>query len=90
MITQFKIASHLADEYCSKSTCTVDINLLDFIQINGRVIKDEIKTENEYVTIQANDGGTFSSEWDNSVLKILFILRESYILKDSFYLYGDR
>jgi hypothetical protein len=37
----------------------------------------------------ANEGGAFSPEWEKSDMKLLFILRESYILKPSFDA-GDR
>ncbi|MBO5957004.1 MAG: hypothetical protein J6Q39_05555 [Bacteroidales bacterium] len=90
MFTQIKIANYKADAYLNKPTCTIDIKDADFIQINGRVIKDELKDGEEYVTIKANDGGAFSPDWEKSDLKILFILRESYILKKSYYEYGDR
>jgi hypothetical protein len=90
MFTQIKIANYKADAYLNKPTCTIDIKDADFIQINDRVIKNELKDCEEYVTIKANDGGAFSPDWEKSDLKILFILMESYILKKSYYEYGDR
>lgn len=90
MISQFKIANFKADAYSKKDTCTIDLSHLDFIQINDRIIKDELREDIDYVTIQANDGGAFSTDWKKSDLKILYILRESYILKKSFYEDGDR
>lgn len=90
MFTQIKIANYKADAYLNKPTCTIDIKDADFIQINDSVIKNELKDGEEYVTIKANDGGAFSPDWEKSDLKILFILRESYILKKSYYEHGDR
>lgn len=90
MLNQIKIANYKADAYLNKPTCTIDIKDADFIQINGRVIKDELNDGDEYVTIKANDGGPFSPDWERSDLKILFILMESYILEKSYYEYGDR
>lgn len=90
MLTQIKIANYKVDAYLNKVTCTIDIKDADFIQINDRVIKDELKDGEEYVTIKANDGGAFSPDWEKSDMKLLFILRESYILKKSYYEHGDR
>jgi hypothetical protein len=58
--------------------------------IEGSVIKNDLEEGEEYVTIKANEGGAFSPDWEKSKLKILFILRESYILKDSFFKNNDR
>lgn len=85
MISQIKIANYKADAYA----CTIDIRRVNFIQINGRIIKNELMDGENYVTITANEGGAFSPEWEKSDLKLLFILRESYILKPSFDA-GDR
>lgn len=85
MISQIKIANYKADTYA----CTIDIRRVNFIQINGRIIKNELIDGENYVTITANEGGAFSPEWEKSDLKLLFILRESYILKPSFDA-GDR
>lgn len=89
MSNQIKIANYKADAYLNKPTCTIGIKDPDFIQINGRVIKNELKDGENYVTIMANEGGAFSPEWEKSDMKLLFILRESYILKPSFDA-GDR
>lgn len=61
-----------------------------YIMIGGRVIKNDLEEGQEYVTISANEGGAFSPDWEHSKLKLLFILRESYILKDSFFKHNDR
>ena len=43
MSNQIKIANYKVDAYLNKPTCTIDIRDADFIQINGRVIKNELK-----------------------------------------------
>lgn len=90
MLTQIKIANYKAYAYSGKATCTLDIKDLGFLRIYGRIIKDDLKDGEDYVTINANDGGAFSPDWEKSDLKILYVLRESYILKKSFFEEGDR
>ena len=46
MISQIKIANYKADAYA----CTIDIRRVNFIQINGRIIKNELLDGENYVT----------------------------------------
>ena len=89
MLNQIKIANFKAYAYSGKATCTLDIKDLGFLSIYGRIIMDELIDDENYVTIMANEGGASSPEWEKSDMKLLFILRESYILKPSFDA-GDR
>lgn len=84
-ITNFNVNAQLESEFA-----TLSIKRLGSITICGRVIKNDLREGEEYVTISANEGGAFSPDWENSRLKILFVLRESYILKDSFFKNNDR
>ena len=90
MKTKLKIASGQVDSYCDRNYATIDVDEVAYIEINGVVLKDETQGDCDYVTIEANYGGAFSPEWEHSDIKLLFILRESYILKDSFYKNGHR
>ena len=91
MITEIKIPylAAIAQEDYDCATLDVKKKAHSMI-IHGNVIKDELIDGEEYVTIRANEGGAFSQDWEKSQLKILFILRESYILKDSFFNNNDR
>ena len=62
---------------------------MSYIEVDGNVLKDETQDKVKYETISANSGGAFSDMWENSDIKLLFILRECYILKDSFYNCND-
>ena len=91
MTTEIKIAKHHVDAYCEKNYATIDVKLVAYIKVCGCVVKNEPEEPGvEYETIYANSGGVFSEEWVQSELKLLFILKESYILKDSYYKDGHR
>lgn len=72
------------EEYKNKKFATINPDDVSKIVINGEVVKNKMQDGIEYVTILSNIGGAFSQEWAKSDIKIPFILRESYILYDSF------
>ena len=88
--TELKISSKIVDAYCGRNYATIDVDDAAYIAVNGVVLKNEVQGDGDYVTIEANDGGVFSPEWEHSDIKLLFVLKESYILKDSFYKEGHR
>ena len=90
MNTEFKIKQFHAITQLESEWATVSIEKYASMIIEGSVIKNDLEEGEEYVTIKANEGGAFSPDWEKSKLKILFILRESYILKDSFFKNNDR
>ena len=81
---QIIIEKSKIDEYKNKKFATINPDDVSKIVINGEVVKNKMQDGIEYVTILSNIGGAFSQEWAKSDIKILFILRESYILYDSF------
>lgn len=83
-MTTIKISQGNVDSYQERETATIDINDADYICIDDVVIKDDLTHGVKYETILRNEGGIFSPNWESSNMKILFILKESYILKDSF------
>ena len=85
-----KILNYNVNAQLEAEWATLPIKKCAYILIGGRVIKNEIEEGHEYVTISANEGGAFTPDWEHSELKLLFILRESYILKDSFFKNNDR
>lgn len=90
MKTEIKISLLNVNAQLESEWATLPIKKCASIMIGGSVIKNDLAEEQEYVTISANEGGAFSEDWEKSRLKILFILRESYILKDSFFKNNDR
>ena len=90
MKTQLTIAREIVDSYCGRNYATINLDEVAYIEVNGDVLKDETRDDGDYVTIYANFGGTFSPEWEHSDIKLLFILKESYIQKYSFYQDGHR
>jgi len=90
MIKEIKITNFYVNAQLDSNWATVPFKKCAYIMIGGRVIKNDLEEGQEYVTISANEGGAFSTEWEHSKLKLLFILRESYILKDSFFKHNDR
>ena len=90
MITKIKIANYNVNAQLETEWATLPIKKCASIMIGGSVIKNDLEEGQEYVTISANEGGAFSPDWEQSKLKLLFILRESYILKDSFFKNNDR
>lgn len=85
MSTNLQIDRQKVEEYKSRDYSTINPSEVAYIEVDGNVLKNEMLDGVEYETIYANSGGAFSSDWENSDIKLLFILRESYILKDSFY-----
>lgn len=83
--TLIKIEKHLVDEYCKSRYATINVDDAAYIEVDGAIVKNTLESNVEYVTLLPNNGGAFSTEWAQSELKLLFILKESYILKDSFY-----
>lgn len=90
MLSQIKISHFNVNAHQESECATLSIKRPGSITICGRVIKNDLEEGQEYVTISANEGGAFSPDWEQSKLKLLFILRESYILKDSFFKNNDR
>lgn len=90
MKTEIKISHFNVNAQLVIELATLPIKKCASIMIGGRMIKNDLEEGQEYVTISANEGGAFSPEWEHSKLKLLFILRESYILKDSFFKNNDR
>lgn len=88
--TQIKIEKHLIDEYCKSRYATINVDDAAYIEVDGTIVKNTMESNGEYVTLLPNSGGAFSAEWAQSELKLLFILKESYILKGSFYQDGHR
>lgn len=88
--TQIKIEKHLVDEYCRRKYATINVDDAAYIEVGGVIVKNAMESNVEYVTLLPNNGGAFSLEWAQSELKLLFILKESYILKESFYQDGHR
>ena len=88
--SQIMIEKSKVEEYKNRNFATIDPDDVSKIIINGEVLKDNTQSGVEYETITANYGGAFSSDWENSDIKLLFILRESYIMEDSFYKDGHR
>ena len=89
-MTEYKITHFNVNAQKESKWATLSINIPVSIIIGGRVIKNDLEEGQEYVTIRANEGGAFTPDWEHSQLKLLFILRESYILKDSFFKNNDR
>lgn len=89
MSTNLQIDRQKVEEYKSRDYSTINPSEVAYIEVDGNVLKNEMQDGVEYETIYANSGGAFSSDWENSDIKLLFILRESYILKDSFYNCND-
>ena len=89
-LTILKIDRKKVASYLQSKTATIDIDDVDYICIDGVVVKDQVVQGVDYETISRNEGGTFSLNWEHSNMKILFILKESYIMKDSFYMQNDR
>lgn len=90
MMTEIKIANYNVNAQLETEWATLPIKKCASMMIGGSVIKNDLEEGQEYVTISANEGGAFSHDWEQSKLKLLFILRESYILKDSFFKNNDR
>ena len=90
MMTEIKIANYNVNAQLETEWATLRFKKCASILIGGSVIKNDLEEGQEYVTISANEGGAFSPDWEQSKLKLLFILRESYILKDSFFKNNDR
>ena len=88
MLSYISISNFKALSYRDAKTGTIDIDSAVEIVCNGEVIKKEESSE-ELCTVFANTGGAFSPDFFTSELGLTFILRESYILKDSFF-NGDR
>ncbi|MED9995936.1 MAG: hypothetical protein UFP03_03985 [Paludibacteraceae bacterium] len=85
MCTRIKIAKEIVGQYHSRDCATINPAEVSYIEVDGNVLKDETQDKVKYETIYANSGGAFLPEWKHSDIKLLFILRESYILEDSFY-----
>ena len=85
MCTRIKIAKEIVGQYHSRDCATINPAEVSYIELDGNVLKDETQDKVKYETIYANSGGAFLPEWEHSDIKLLFILRESYILEDSFY-----
>lgn len=88
--TFLKIDRNKVASYLQSKTATIDIDDVDYICIDGVVVKDQIVKGVDYETISRNEGGMFSPNWEHSNMKILFILKESYIMMESFYNQNDR
>lgn len=89
MNTYCKIFKSKIDSYNSKLS-TLDPADMQQIVVNGVILKDEPHEDEECEVIYANTGGEFSPEYWNASAKFTFLLRQSHILKESFYEYGHR
>lgn len=67
------------ESFRSSENATIRMEDCHYISIMGKVVKDERIDGVEYETIYANEGGHFDNQ-----LKILVVLKESYILPESF------
>lgn len=67
------------ESYRSSQSATINMKDCHYISIMGKAVKDERIEGVEYETIYANEGGHFDSQ-----RKILAVLKESYILSESF------
>ena len=88
MINRISITDFKALSYLDAKTGTIDIDSAIEIVYNGEIIKKEASNE-KLCTLFANTGGVFSPNFRTSELGLTFMLRETYILKDSFF-NGDR
>lgn len=88
MLSCISIPNYAALAYQDAKTGTIDIDAAVNIVHNGEIIKKD-DFDGDLCTIYANTGGAFSPDFYTSDLQLTFLLRESYILRDSFF-NGDR
>ena len=82
MNSYIKISESKIREYYERKDATLRIEDCDEIVINGKVLKKQTKIGEKYITIYCNEGGYFGKPTTRP--KILFVLKESYILCESF------
>ena len=82
MNSYIKISESKIREYYERKNATLKIEDCDEIVINGKVLKKQTKIGEKYITIYCNEGGYFGKPTTRP--KILCVLKESYILRESF------
>lgn len=82
MNSYIKISESKIREYYERKDATVRIEDCDEIVIDGKILRKQTKIGEKYITIYCNEGGYFGKPTTRP--KILCVLKESYILRESF------